>query len=73
MDFNLSDEQRLLKDSVDRLMADRYAFDQRKNHLKEAGGWSAAIGRSTPNSGCSACRSPNSMAGSAAVRSRSCW
>ena len=42
MDFTLSDEQRLLKDSVDRLMADRYAFDQRKNHFKEPGGWSAA-------------------------------
>jgi pimeloyl-CoA dehydrogenase small subunit len=43
MDFTLSDEQRLLKDSVDRLMADRYAFDQRKNYLKEPGGWSAAL------------------------------
>jgi pimeloyl-CoA dehydrogenase small subunit len=43
MDFTLSDEQRLLKDSVDRLMADRYAFDQRKNHFKEPGGWSAAL------------------------------
>ena len=42
MDFTLSDEQRLLKDSVDRLMADRYAFDQRKSYLKEPGGWSAA-------------------------------
>jgi pimeloyl-CoA dehydrogenase small subunit len=43
MDFSLSDEQRLLKDSVDRLMADRYAFDQRKAYFKEAGGWSAAL------------------------------
>jgi len=43
MDFTLSDEQRLLKDSVDRLMADRYAFDQRKTHFKEAGGWSTAL------------------------------
>jgi pimeloyl-CoA dehydrogenase small subunit len=43
MDFTLSDEQRLLKDSVDRLLADRYAFDQRKNHLKEPGGWSTAL------------------------------
>ena len=42
MDFTLSDEQRLLKDSVDRLMADRYAFDQRKSYLKEPRGWSAA-------------------------------
>src|SRR5580658_6831852 len=43
MDFDLSDEQRLLKDSVDRLMSDRYTFDQRKNHFKEPGGWSAAM------------------------------
>src|ERR1700757_4471659 len=43
MDFTLSDEQRLLKDSVDRLMADRYAFEQRKNHVKEPGGWSTAL------------------------------
>jgi len=43
MDFTLSDEQRLLKDSVDRLMADRYAFDQRKGYFKEAGGWSKAL------------------------------
>lgn len=43
MDFTLSDEQRLLKDSVDRLTADRYAFDQRKGYFKEPGGWSAAL------------------------------
>src|SRR6476646_3351960 len=43
MDFTLSDEQRLLKDSVDRLLADRYAFDQRKNHFKAPGGWSTAM------------------------------
>ena len=27
MDFDLSDDQRLLTDSVTRLMADRYSFD----------------------------------------------
>ncbi len=43
MDFSLSDEQRLLKDSVDRLMADRYAFDQRKTYFKEPDGWSTAM------------------------------
>ncbi len=43
MDFDLSDEQRLLKDSVDRLMADRYAFEQRKNYCKEPIGWSSAM------------------------------
>src|SRR3954469_4474606 len=43
MDFTLTDEQRLLKDSVDRLMAERYSFDQRKNYCKEPGGWSAEL------------------------------
>jgi pimeloyl-CoA dehydrogenase small subunit len=43
MDFDLSDEQRLLQDSVTRLMADRYAFDQRKQYLKSPEGYSAAL------------------------------
>jgi pimeloyl-CoA dehydrogenase small subunit len=43
MDFTLTEEQRLLKDSVDRLMTERYSFDQRKNYCKEPGGWSAAL------------------------------
>ena len=41
MDFDLNDEQRLLQESVDRLMADRYDFDQRsKVHGKSDEGWS---------------------------------
>ncbi len=40
MDFDLSDDQRLLKDSVDRLIADRYAFDARKKIMAEPAGWS---------------------------------
>jgi len=40
MDFDLSDEQRLLKDSVDRLIADQYQFEQRKKYLTEPDGWS---------------------------------
>jgi pimeloyl-CoA dehydrogenase small subunit len=43
MDFDLSDEQRLLQDSITRLMADRYAFDQRKQYLKTSEGYSAAL------------------------------
>jgi pimeloyl-CoA dehydrogenase small subunit len=43
MDFDLTDEQRLLKDSVDRLIADHYAFEQRKKYMAEATGWSAAV------------------------------
>ena len=42
MDFDLSDEQRLLKDSVDRFVADRYDFETRKGVMKETDGWSRA-------------------------------
>src|SRR3954451_18734154 len=40
MDFDFSDEQRLLKDSVERLIADQYQFEQRKKYLAEPDGWS---------------------------------
>ena len=43
MDFDFSEDQRLLKDSVDRLIADRYGFDVRKQAAKEATGWSAEM------------------------------
>lgn len=45
MDFDFTDEQRLLKDSVDRLIADQYQFEQRKKYLAEPDGWSQAIWR----------------------------
>jgi pimeloyl-CoA dehydrogenase small subunit len=43
MDFELSDEQRLLQDSIARLMGDRYAFEQRKTYLKAPEGFSPAL------------------------------
>ncbi len=43
MDFDLTEEQRLLQDSVSRLLADRYSFEARKGYLKEAEGWSTAL------------------------------
>jgi pimeloyl-CoA dehydrogenase small subunit len=43
MDFELSDEQRLLQDSITRLMGDRYAFEQRKTYLKAPEGFSTAL------------------------------
>lgn len=43
MDFDLSEEQRLLKDSVDGLLTDSYDFDARKKYMKEKGGWSRAV------------------------------
>ena len=44
MDFELSDEQRLLKDSVDRITADRYAdLKVRAGYMGEPGGYSHAV------------------------------
>jgi len=43
MDFELSEEQRLLKESIDRLLADVCDFAQRKTCVQEKGGWSNAI------------------------------
>ena len=43
MDFDLTEEQRLLKESVDGLLTDGYDFDQRKKYMAEKGGWSKAF------------------------------
>jgi pimeloyl-CoA dehydrogenase small subunit len=43
MDFELSEEQRLLKDSVERLTTQRYDFEARKKYTGEADGWSRAL------------------------------
>ncbi|HEX3169473.1 MAG TPA: acyl-CoA dehydrogenase family protein, partial [Burkholderiales bacterium] len=45
MDFELSEEQRLLKDSVERLCTQRYEFETRKKYMKEADGWSRDMWR----------------------------
>jgi alkylation response protein AidB-like acyl-CoA dehydrogenase len=46
MDFSLSDEQRLLKDSIERLLADRYDFRARQRVMAEPMGWSSALWQS---------------------------
>src|SRR3954469_18118596 len=43
MDFDLSEEQRLLKESVDGLLTSQYDFDSRKKYAKEKGGWSRSV------------------------------
>ncbi len=42
MDFDFSDEQRMLKDSVEQLIGDRYDFEQRKKYMNEESGYSRA-------------------------------
>ena len=43
MDFDFSDEQRMLQDSVDRLLADNYGFQERVKILKSAEGFSRDV------------------------------
>ncbi|HVV92422.1 MAG TPA: acyl-CoA dehydrogenase family protein [Hyphomicrobiales bacterium] len=45
MDFDLSDEQRLLKESVERLLADRYDMAKRKAYGAGEPGWSRDLWR----------------------------
>src|ERR1700739_3578620 len=43
MNFDFTEEQRLLRDSVERLLADHYRFDKRRGYLAEPEGWSRAL------------------------------
>jgi pimeloyl-CoA dehydrogenase small subunit len=43
MDFDLSEEQRLLKESIDGLLGNSYDFDSRKKYAAEKSGWSKAV------------------------------
>jgi pimeloyl-CoA dehydrogenase small subunit len=43
MDFALTEEQRLLQHSVERLFADHYGFDARKRYSQEPGGYGHAL------------------------------
>ena len=43
MDFALTEEQQLLRHSVERLFADHYAFEKRKGYLQETGGFSHTL------------------------------
>lgn len=43
MDFDFSEEQRMLKDSVDRLVTGKYDFDARKQHARGEHGFSEDI------------------------------
>jgi pimeloyl-CoA dehydrogenase small subunit len=64
MDFDLTDEQRLLKDSVDRLIADRYGdFERRKTYQQKPGGWSRAVWQDFASLGLTALPFDESMGG----------
>lgn len=43
MDFSLTDEQRMLQDTVERLVADQYGFEQRREYMQNPQGFDPAI------------------------------
>ena len=43
MDFDLSEEQSMLKDGLDRMLANEYAFEDRNRHMAEPEGYSQAM------------------------------
>src|SRR5438552_15931586 len=43
MDFDLTEEQRLLEESLERLIGDRYTFEQRRNSAPSPEGWSREL------------------------------
>src|SRR6266536_1383913 len=45
MDFDFTEEQRLLKESLDRLIADRYGFGQRQSYAQSPEGWRRPVWR----------------------------
>lgn len=64
MDFNLSEEQILLKDSTERLIGDRYGdFERRKVYQEKPGGWSEAMWQDFASLGLMALPFPESMGG----------
>ena len=71
MDFDLHREQRLLKDSVDRLIGRPLrASRQRKGYMAEPDGWSRALWAQYADLGLLGLPFAESTAASAAVRSR---
>ena len=43
MDFELSEDQRLLTDSIARLLSDSYGFATRRTYMAEPAGWSTKL------------------------------
>lgn len=43
MEFDLSEEQRLLKESIGGLLTDTYDFEERKKSMRTKGGWSTGV------------------------------
>lgn len=63
MNFDLSDDQRMLQDSIDRLIADRYQFEQRTTYSHQPKGWSDEIWAEFVNLGLTMLPFPESAGG----------
>lgn len=51
MDFDLTDEQSMLRDSLDRLLKDSYGFEERRKYMTEPAGYSADMWRAYADMG----------------------
>ena len=70
MDIQFTEEQELLRSSIQRLLREQYDFDTRRKIVATDEGWSRNIGKPLPNSVCARRRSRKAPAALAAVRSR---
>src|SRR5882762_3040819 len=63
MNFTLSDDQRMLQDTVERLVARSYGFEQRKAYAAQPGGWSREVWRTLSEIGLLALPFPEAQGG----------
>lgn len=63
MDFEPSDEQSLLRESLSRLLADTYSFEQRNRYRALPGGFNPAVWRAYADMGLTALNVPESHSG----------
>jgi len=63
MDFNFTDEQQLLVDSVQRFVRENYAFEARREILRSPEGWSRPIWNELAGLGLTALNVPEAHGG----------
>ena len=63
VDFELSEEQRLLRESLSRLLTDRYGFDQRNRYRAHSAGFDPAIWQAYAEMGLTALNVPEARGG----------
>ena len=66
MNFDLTEEQQLLADSLKRYLANEYSIDKRAKIVDSASGWSETVWAAFAEMGLLGCRSRRSTGGSGA-------